>query len=979
MKRVRKIYIKVFGVFVIITISVLFNFFTTGKLTFAEIKEPNYHAVVYNREKNLKPSSPITIKPANIKLPEDGGIKLLLKENSKGYKNEVLIIPSDSELSYQVNIPKEGNYQIMLDYYIPKEIMQNSRVSVLINGKYQFYESRNIKLPAIWKDETQKYERDSYGNESYPQPVRVFRWQNTILNHSVYNLSTPLIFSLEKGINNITIKTNEVEILLGNITLTTGFKKTSYKEYKEKYKNISDSNTKLMTIQGEHYSEKSDSYIRGEKSNDYNMYPYETNSKLINYLSPDMWENPGESVTYDMNIKKDGLYAISFKYEQNFKKNLPVFKRISIDGKVPFDELNSYPFNFTGPNIVNETLSVKKEKTLIYLSKGKHNLTLESTADPFYDTYENLQGIINKISDISMKIKTITGNKIDKNRSWNITEYVPTLKDDLKDCKSSLKEEYDRVVGLAGNNKVPTLSNIKSAISMLDKFITTPDKIVNNMDQFSEGSSSISQQIALLLPELLEQPMTIDQIYISDENEKLPKEKVGFFKLISEGISKFMYSFKNSGDKAQVNEKGKLNIWVNMTVPYVEILRQKVENEFTKKTGIEVNISIMNNEQKLLLANSAGNAPDVVLGGTSYRPFDFALRGAIYDLRQFKDFGQYINKYPSEMLVPFTINDSVYALPETLNFNVLFYRKDILGRLGLKVPNTWDEVIKMLPTLERYNMNFNTMIANVGAHKHLGATAPFIQQYEGQIYSKDGSHVMLGDPKTVAAFKLMTDLYTRYSLPENIANFYSNFRYGVTPIGMSDLNTYILLKNAAPEIAEQWGIAASVGVKNDNGEVLRYQPAINSACFIMKDTKAPDKSWEFLKWWMDTNTQTSFGNDLQLRFGPQFIWTSANLQAFKQSNSFSEEDKKIILKQLEYVKEVPRNPAYFAVERELSNAWNKVMFNNKPPRVAIDQAIITSNREIAKKLKEFKYMDSQGKLLKPFNLATPDKIDKWKE
>ena len=973
----RKIYIKVFYVFVITCL--LINTFTTGKLAFADIKEPNYHAVVQSREKNLTPSSPIIIKPANIKLPEDGGIKLLSKNNTKGYENEALSLPSDSELSFQVTSPKQGNYQIMMDYYIPKEIMQDSRISVLINGKYQFYESRNIKLPAIWKDKTQKYDKDSYGNESYPKPVRVFKWQDIMLNHSVYSLTTPLIFSLKSGINTITIKTNEVEILVGDIKLTTGSKINSYKEYKEKYKNKSDANTKLTTIQGEHYSEKSESYIRGEKSNEYNMYPYDTSSKLINYLSPKMWENPGESVTYDMNIEKDGLYALSLKYKQNNKKNLPAFKRIYIDGKVPFQELNSYPFNYTGPNIVNETLSINKEKVLLYLSQGKHTLTLESTADPFYDTYENLQGIINKISEISMKIKTVTGNKIDKNRTWNIIEYVPTLKDDLKECQNSLKSEYDRVVVLAGNNKVPTLSNLNSAISMLDEFITTPDKIVNNMDQFSEGSSSISQQIALLLPELLKQPMAIDQIYISDKDEKLPKEKVGFFKSISEEINKFMYSFKNSGDKAQVNEKEKINIWVNMTVPFVELLRQKVENEFTKETGIKVNISIMNNEQKLLLANSAGNAPDVVLGGSSYRPFDFALRGAIYDLRQFKDFGQYIKKYPSEMIVPFTINDSVYALPESLNFNVLFYRKDILSRLGLQVPNTWDDVVKMLPTLERYNMNFNTMIANVGALKHLGATAPFIQQHEGQIYSKDGSRVMLGDPKTVEAFKLMTDLYTRYSLPENIANFYNNFRYGVTPIGASDLNTYILLKNAAPEIAEQWGIAPNVGVKNDKGEILRYQPAVNTACFMMKETKSPDKSWEFMKWWMDTNTQTSFANDLQLRFGPEYIWTSANLQAFKQSSSFPEEDKKIILKQLEYIKEVPRNPAYFAVERELSNAWNKVMFNDKPPRIALDQAILTSNREIAKKLKEFKFMDSQGKLLKPFNLATPDKIDNWKE
>lgn len=977
MKSVRKRCLKVFSILAII--STLLYSSAAGNKAYAKVEEQNYHKVASDREKNLEVSSPIVIKPTEIELREDDDIKLVTKENSKGYGSEVLSLPSSSELTIKVTVPSESNYQINLDYYIPNEIMQNLNIGVLINGEYQFYEARNIKLTSVWKDETQNYEKDSYGNESYPKPVRVFRWQSAMLNHSVYNLSNPLIFNFKKGSNTITIKTNEVKALLGNISLTAKPKEVSYKEYKEIYKDKVSNDTKLITIEGERYSEKSDSYIRGEKSNDYNMYPYEANSKMINYLSPKMWKNPGESVTYEMNIEKDGLYAVAFKYQQNIKKNLPVFKRIYIDGKIPFSELDNYAFNYTGSKIKIETLSVDKEKALIYLSQGKHTLTLESTADPFYDTYENLQGVINKISEISMKVKTITGNKVDKNRDWDIVEYIPILKDDLKNCQDLLKEEYDRVVAIAGTNKVPTLSNIKSAISMLGNFIEFPDKIVNNMDQFSEGTGSISQQTALLLPELLEQPMAIDQIYISDKDEKLPKAEVGFFKSVSEEIKKLAYSFSNSGDKAEVNEEDKLNIWVSRPIPYVELLRQKTENEFTKNTGIKVNISVMNDEQKLLLANSAGNAPDVVLGGSSYRPFDFALRGALYDLRQFKDFGQYSKKFPSEMFVPFVINDSVYALPESLNFNLLFYRKDILDSLGLKVPNTWEEVIKMLPTLERYNMSFNTAIANVGALKHFGTTIPFIQQFDGKIYSEDGSKVALGDPKTVAAFKLMTDLYTRYSLPENIANFYSNFRYGVTPIGMSDFNTYILLKNAAPEIAEQWGIAQGIGVKATNGEILRYQPAVNTSAFIMKDTKSPDKAWEFLKWWMDTETQTSFANDLQLRFGPEYIWTSANLQAFKESSSFSEEDKNIILKQMENIKEVPRNPAYFAVERELSNAWNKVMFNGLPPRIALDQAITISNREIAKKLKEFKYMDSQGNLIKPFELATSEKIDKWKE
>ena len=143
------------------------------------------------------------------------------------------------------------------------------------------------------------------------------------------------------------------------------------------------------------------------------------------------------------------------------------------------------------------------------------------------------------------------------------------------------------------------------------------------------------------------------------------------------------------------------------------------------------------------------------------------------------------------MLVMFSIGDQCFGLPETANFVVQFYRKDILASLGLEVPETWDDVLAMLPVLSRYGMSYNTYLSNLESFKHFGATMPFINQYGGKLYSEDGSRVELGDPDTVAAFTLMTDLYTRYSLPASIPNFYNNFKKGISPIGMSDISTYI--------------------------------------------------------------------------------------------------------------------------------------------------------------------------------------------
>ncbi|HHY82910.1 MAG TPA: extracellular solute-binding protein [Clostridiales bacterium] len=945
----------------------------------AEIVEQDYYYMLSNTDVSLAKEGETVINPSEYSAGESTGIELRSEAESHGYGDKVIYMSPNAAVTFNVNVPQTGFYHIIMDYFMPDAVMDNLSISLKINNEYQYYECRNIKLPAVWKDSTKEYRQDEFGNDIFPSPERVFRWQKAALNTSKYNLSAPLVFKFNEGLNTIKIENNQVPAILGKIVISPEINILPYAQYKEMHADKPVIDKALHIIEGEDYSEKSESYIRGEKSNDHNVWPYDVSRKQINYLDPETWYKPGESVTYTFDIEEDGLYNLHIKYRQSEKKDLPVFKRIYIDGEVLFKELLNYPFVYTGERYKNETLTVDNEKVYIFLNKGTHTLTLESTASPYFESNENLLDVIDMINDIALQIKLVTGGKVDKERDWDIIQYVPSLSDDLLKCADIMTREYEKLSDISQKSDSYVLSSLKIGVDMLKEYASNPDKAVNNLDRLYLGGDSVAQQIAAILPELLYQPIAVDRIYVSGDKEELPSPMSNIFTSIAESAKKFFLSFSSNRDINQNVEKDKLNVWVICSIPHMEVLRELTQSSFVQKTGIEANLSIMTDEQKLLLANSAGRAPDVVLAGSSYRPFDFALRGALYDLREFDDFGKFISNFPSEMFVPFVIGDSCYAVPETVNFYLLYYRKDILEKLKLEVPDTWDDVVEMLPALSRYGMSFNTLIANVGATKHFGATVPFIQQFGGEVYLPDGSGVAFGNPNTLKAFTFMTDLYTKYSLPENISNFYNNFRYGVTPIGVSDLNTYILLKNAAPEIAEQWGIAPSVGVADEQGNVLRYQPSVSTSCFIMNSSKRPDEGWEYIKWWMSTETQVSYANELQLRFGPEYIWNSANLEAFAQASVIDWNDKEVIMEQLRHTKEIPRNPAYFAVERELSNAWNKVVFNGVSPRIAIDQAITLSDREIRKKLKEFGYMDSKGNLIKPFETITAEKIDGWKE
>lgn len=59
-----------------------------------------------------------------------------------------------------------------------------------------------------------------------------------------------------------------------------------------------------------------------------------------------------------------------------------------------------------------------------------------------------------------------------------------------------------------------------------------------------------------------------------------------------------------------------LDVWVNRPLMTVETLQMLADAEFTPKTGIPVKVTIMPNEEKIILANAAQQTPDIAMGLT---------------------------------------------------------------------------------------------------------------------------------------------------------------------------------------------------------------------------------------------------------------------------------------------------------------------------------------------------------------------------
>ena len=152
----------------------------------------------------------------------------------------------------------------------------------------------------------------------------------------------------------------------------------------------------------------------------------------------------------------------------------------------------------------------------------------------------------------------------------------------------------------------------------------------------------------------------------------------------------------------------------------------------------------------MLLAASTGKAPDAAIAVDPNTPVEFAIRGGILDLQPFPDFAALTKRFRPGALNPYQYRTGVFALPETQDFTMLFYRTDILDQFGLKPPQTWQDVYNMVWILQENGMDFYFPTVGQASSGVADASAPgftpFLFQHGANYYTPDGLNSALSSP-----------------------------------------------------------------------------------------------------------------------------------------------------------------------------------------------------------------------------------------
>lgn len=878
-----------------------------------------------------------------------------IADEFEGRSNVLKWNNGEGSVTFTFNISEKGLYNLVLDYYMLKTGTKAMELSMLLDGKQPFEGVNNIAVPRLFADDGD-VRKDGMGNEFAPEQKEVFAWQSKRVTDVEGLNAKPYLFALSEGEHTVTIYNCSSPVAIAAVKLCAEEKVASYQDVLKQYKEQGAKNYsgKQIDIRGEKaYLKSANNLIAQSDATSANVTPYDPLRSKVNYIGGNNWSGAGDTISWEIVVPEDGLYSITFAYQQSYIVNGCSYRVLRVDGEIPFEEAAEINFDYCNSWKLKEFADKSGNPYLIYLEEGKHVLSLEVNLGCLSDFATKLKNQIYDLGSIYREIVMITGETPDANRDYSLFTQIPDLEQRLKssyDTLNTLIVEADSLSEKGSSGNTATLKNMTAVIKrMLDyKYQAQIYK-----SSFYDNYSSISAW----LYEIINMPLDIDAIYITAPESKAEHLGAGFWERITFSFKRFLLSWTSdynsiSGDVGEDS----ISLWVNWGRDQVQVLNYLAQSDFTASTGIGVDIKMTN--ATLIQGILSGNGPDCYLHMSRTEPVNLAMRGGLYDLTQFKDFDEVCTRFMPTATVPYTYKDGVYALPDTQTFSVMFYRQDILDELGVEVPETWDDFIAASAVIMRNNMQVGlpyTQITDMNqVNLGLGALNIYptlLMQRGVSLYDSELSSVDMTSEEAVNTFTMWTDFYNKYSFPKTY-DFYNRFRTGVMPLAIQSCTQYNTISAAASEIRGLWGISVIPGTMDKDGKINHSQAGAGSGCAILKGSDNIDGAWEFLKWWTRDDIQLKYSQNVESILGITGRNMTSNVEALS-GLSWNNDDFDILKEQWSLVDEMPEVPGGYYVPRVVDQAFWNVVGNGKGIEETLLKWDKVADNEIAEKRSQY--------------------------
>ncbi len=857
-------------------------------------------------------SSIIALYASSIVLPFSSFDYVSEENRSADYKDTGLDWVFYGDIIKSTFYAKEGDYNIAIDYTPGKGMYDDIEL-------YIFIDKENIQPSYFSINRVYEYgpiREDEDGNQKRALTKITGEKQRETLRRKDNSGSSYFIVRLNEGMHEISIIGRRTNFTLHSISFIPSYTIPEYK------RPDSGRNAELIHIEAENiYSSSSTTLTSQMDRRDSSPSPSDPYHMVLNIAGGSNWNSDGDVISWKFNVAEAGSYRVNIKYRQNFKKGFSVYRRVLIDSLCPFYDFDEISFSYTDKWLINNL-----DSCLVYLEKGEHTISIEVVSGPYSAVLSDLKRVIADLNAIYRRIIMVTGTTPDVNREYDLDREIPDLMDSFEVALDNLID-IEKELNVISEENISAYVPLSVLITQVKSFISEPETIPSRIGVYRGNISALSSW----LYQMQEQPLDIDWIEILGENAVGGKAESSFFRNLSFSFLSLLNSFKKDSKK-----DSDITIWVFAGRDQMRIISELIEEQFTPMSGIKVNVNLVQTgiEQAIL----AGSGPDVVLFIGNNVPVTLAMRDALYPLSSFDDFNSFVDEYVNEnSLIPYIYEGSVYGLPLTESFPMMFYRTDVFEELGIAVPSTWDEFLSLIPIIQRNNMD-------VGVPSSFTTFLTLLYQKGGKLYSDDFTSTELYSEESYSAFDLYTRLFCDYSLPLSY-DFYNRFRSGEMPIAISDYTEYGCLAFAAPELQGLWKMTKVPG--GDECVVA----SSGQGAIILKDTDNAEESWTFLKWFSSPLIQIEYGNRIESLLGPAGRYPSANDEVIKELPWLPDESESIINARRKLIN-IPQIPGSYYTQRNINSAFRNVVNNGRNAREMLELYASIIDREILRKRNE---------------------------
>lgn len=869
----------------------------------------------------------------------------------------------EGSVSWTVNIPETGVYNIKMIYEALESNTNDVEFSLLIDGESPYATASRITLSKRWINESE-IKQDSRQNDIRPGQISTPCWQETPLEDIDGLFNEPLEFYMEAGEHTITFESEKAEFAVKSFIFYQYEAPAAYTAPSDS--DLTQAQGQKITLEGETAAYKSSRtlYPTADKSS------YLTSSAngssptktRYNTIGSGSWTQSTQTVTWEFNVDKAGYYKIGIRGRQDQMRGMYSNRRLYVNGEVPCLEANQIKFYYDTDWSITTPKSENGDDLYFYLQAGTNTISLEAVPGEIGEIMGNLDELVYNINSYYRQIRQITGPDPDEYNNYMIDTAIPSIVPDFKEYAKTLRDKKAEIEKLSGSGGTEAETLEKMAI-VLDKCIKKPDLIPEMMSQIKDNITSVSS----FVNQYREQPLEVDMIEVATSDQDFTSCDKSFFGSLGFGFKGFIGSFFEDYNALSDEDESAMECWVMLGRDNAEALQQLISSEYNPTAKTKINLKLV--QGGIVEATFAGKGPDLALFMGGDFPIQLAARGVLTDLTTFSDFDEVKTRFADDATVLYQYNGGTYGLPCDQTFPMLFYRSDILSEYGIDPAtdlNTWDGLLNCLPTLQRNYLEVGLILpvmtstggtTQVSAITEPGNTFAMLLLQQGlNYYNEEQTKTTFDTQEAVNAFDTWTKFYTTYSFQQTYDAF-TRFRTGDMPVVIQNYTFYNQLSVAAPEIKGCWGFQPVPGTVQEDGTINHAANSNGSGAIIF--TKAADQegAWDFIKWFTSTDAQVKYGNNIESILGTMGRYATANEEALQQL-SWTTSEVNLLLDQLNSQVEIPIIPASYGVTRNVMNAFRAVVNDYDNARDTLYWYNKDINDEITRKLEDLGLYDN---------------------